>query len=140
VENKLLQSNKVLNYPCINWCISLRRKSYDIIIGYWTLSVTHVRWNAEADSKSKVGNHRHHSIVALPTYLWLYFVNLHIIQFLAHLSWKLKWAFLIGCCPASVCKLSHFRLLLQNHQTNFNQTWHKSCLVEWDSNLIKGRG
>jgi hypothetical protein len=23
--------------------------------------------------------------------------------FLAHLSWKLKWAFLIACCPASVC-------------------------------------
>ena len=23
--------------------------------------------------------------------------------FLAHLSWKLKWAFLITCCPSSVC-------------------------------------
>jgi hypothetical protein len=26
----------------------------------------------------------------------------------------------------SVCELLHFRLLLQNHWTNFNQTWHKS--------------
>jgi hypothetical protein len=30
----------------------------------------------------------------------------------------------------SVCKLLHFRLLLQNHWTNFNQTWHKSSLGE----------
>jgi hypothetical protein len=32
----------------------------------------------------------------------------------------------------SVCKLLHFRLLLQNHWTNFNQTWHKSSLGEGD--------
>jgi hypothetical protein len=48
-------------------------------------------------------------------------------QFLAHLSWKLKWAILIARCPSSVCpsvcKLLHFRLLLQNHWANFNQTW-----------------
>jgi hypothetical protein len=49
--------------------------------------------------------------------------------FLAHLSWKLKWAILIAHCP-SVCKLLHFRLLLQNHRANFNQTWHKSSLGE----------
>jgi hypothetical protein len=30
----------------------------------------------------------------------------------------------------SVCKLLHFRLLLQNHWANFNQTWHKSSLGE----------
>jgi hypothetical protein len=30
----------------------------------------------------------------------------------------------------SVCKLLHFRLLLQNRWTNFNQTWHKSSLGE----------
>jgi hypothetical protein len=28
----------------------------------------------------------------------------------------------------SVCKLLHFRLLLQNHWANFNQTWHKLSL------------
>jgi hypothetical protein len=64
--------------------------------------------------------------------------------FLAHMSWKLKWAFLIARCPASVClsvcKLLHFRLLLQNHWTNFIQTWHKSSLGEGDSRLFKGRG
>ena len=61
-----------------------------------------------------------------------------IYLFLAHLSWKLKWAFLITRCPASVClsvclsdcKLLHFWLLLQNCWTNFNQTWHKSSLGE----------
>jgi hypothetical protein len=69
--------------------------------------------------------------------------------FLAHLSWKLKWAFLITGCPSSVylsirlsvCKLLHFRLLLQNHWTNFNQTWYKSSLGGGgDSSLFKGRG
>jgi hypothetical protein len=28
----------------------------------------------------------------------------------------------------SVCKLLHFRRLVQNHWVNFNQTWHKSSL------------
>jgi hypothetical protein len=44
---------------------------------------------------------------------------------LAHLSWKLKWANLIARHPSvhpSVCKLLHFRLLLQNHWANFNLT------------------
>jgi hypothetical protein len=40
----------------------------------------------------------------------------------------------------SVCKLLHFRLLLQNRWTNFNQTWHKSSLGKGDSSLFKGRG
>jgi hypothetical protein len=63
--------------------------------------------------------------------------------FLAHLSWKLKWAFLIAGCPficLSVCKLLHFRLFLQNHWTNFNQTWQKSSLGRGDWILFKGRG
>jgi hypothetical protein len=65
--------------------------------------------------------------------------------FLVHLNWKLKWAFLITRCPSSVrrppdCKLLHFRLLLQNHWANFNQTWHKSSLGEVDSKLFKWRG
>jgi hypothetical protein len=67
--------------------------------------------------------------------------------FLAHLSWKLKWAFLIVFCPSSfcpsvrpsVCKLLHFRLL-QNHWANFNQTWHKWSLGRGDSKLFKWRG
>jgi hypothetical protein len=37
----------------------------------------------------------------------------------------------------SVCKLLHFRLLLQNHWANFNQTWHKSSLGGGDSKLLK---
>ena len=70
--------------------------------------------------------------------------------FLAHLSWKLKWAFLITCRPSSVClsvcvsvrpsiNFSHFHLLLQNHWANFNQTWHKASLGEGDSSLFKWR-
>ena len=65
---------------------------------------------------------------------------------LAHLSWKLKWAFLITCPPSSVCpsvclsvNFSHFHLLLQNHWANFNQTWHKVSLGKGDSSLFKWR-
>jgi hypothetical protein len=38
-------------------------------------------------------------------------------------------------CRLSVFKLLHFRLLLQNHWTNFNQIWHKSSLGEGDSSV-----
>ena len=60
---------------------------------------------------------------------------LFIITFLAHLSWRFKWAFLIKICPLSivvVVNFSHFHLLLQNHLANFNQTWHKASLGEGD--------
>ena len=42
----------------------------------------------------------------------------------------------------SVClsvNFSHFHLLLQNHWTNFNQTWLKAYLGEGDSSLVKWR-
>ena len=49
---------------------------------------------------------------------------------------KFKWAFLIKICPSFVIvvvvNFSHFHLLLQNHQANFNQTWHKASLGEGD--------
>ena len=64
------------------------------------------------------------------------------ITFLAHLSRRLKWAFLIKICPLSVVVIvnfSHFHLLLQNHWANFNQTWHKASLGEGDSSLFKWR-
>ena len=90
------------------------------------------------------------------TFLWVsYFyhvtLTLEFDPFLAHLSWKLKWAFLItlrpssvcpSVCPSvrlSVCNFSHFHLLLQNHWANFNQTWHKASLGEGDSSLFKWR-
>ena len=52
--------------------------------------------------------------------------------FLAHLSWKLK-----SVCLSVNC--SHFHLLLQKYLANFNQTWHKVFLGEWDSSLFKWR-
>ena len=70
------------------------------------------------------------------------------IRFLAHLSRRLKWAFLIKICPLSVVvvvvivvvvNFSHFHLLLQNHWANFNQTWHKASLGKGDSSLFKWR-
>ena len=60
------------------------------------------------------------------------------INFLAHLSKILMWAFLIACresvCPA-VCKLFTF-YLLQNHHVNFNQNtkypWVNGIKVCWN--------
>jgi hypothetical protein len=53
--------------------------------------------------------------------------------FLAHLSWRLNWAFLITCFLSSInlsiCKHT-FRLFLQNHWTNFSHTWHTSSFGE----------
>ena len=69
-------------------------------------------------------------------------------SFLAHLSRRLKWAFLIKICPLSVVvvvvvvvvvNFSHFHLLLQNHWANFNKTWHKASLGKGDSSLFKWR-
>ena len=52
------------------------------------------------------------------------------LPFSAHLSWKLRWTFLIACCLLSIYLLSvnfsYFHLLLQNYWGNFNQTWHKA--------------
>ena len=47
-------------------------------------------------------------------------------------------AFLIKICPLSfnVVNLSHFRLLPQNHESNFNQTWHTASLEEGDSKWL----
>ena len=76
----------------------------------------------------------------------VHFLKQHVI-FLAHLSRRLKWAFLIKICPLSVVvvvvvvvvavvvfvvvvNFSHFHLLLQNHWANFNQIWHNAPLVK----------
>ena len=72
------------------------------------------------------------SYVIISEFLILYIPHWwKLLFFLAHLSWKLKWAFLITCCLSvrpSVClsvNFSQFHLLFQNHWANFNQTWHK---------------
>ena len=69
----------------------------------------------------------------------MYITNLHvtcwyIVSFFTHLSWKLKWAFLITCRPSSVCpsvrmsvNFSHFHLLLQNHWANILYYCRQSC-------------
>ena len=62
----------------------------------------------------------------------------HVCQFkafLAHLSWKLKWAFLIGCCLSvclsvhlSVCKLFTFSIFSPEPQGQFHrnfETFHR---------------
>ena len=50
--------------------------------------------------------------------------------FLAHLSWRLKWAIVIAHRPSSVrpssssVNFSHFQLLLQNRLMDFDETWY----------------
>ena len=91
--------------------------------------------------------------LSLPKYCKRYFSMITvsilfclIVCYLAHLSWKLKWAFLIDRLSSVVClsiclsvylfvclsvrpsvNFSYFRLL-KNHWANFNQTWHKASL------------
>ena len=65
---------------------------------------------------------------------FIYLSNINIlVTILAHLSWKLKWAFPIACRSSSVrpsvCTLFLFRHL-HNHWANFNRTWHKHHWVE----------
>ena len=54
------------------------------------------------------------------------------MQFLAHLSRRLKRVFLIKICPLSVvvvvANFSHFHLLLQNQWANFKETWRNVYL------------
>ena len=68
--------------------------------------------------------------------------------FLVLFSWRLKWAFLIKICLLSavvivvdivIVNFSHIHFLLQNHWTNFIQTWHKASLGNEDSSLFKWR-
>ena len=78
-------------------------------------------------------------------YLTIYCKNekCSLIGVLAHLSQRLKWAFLIKICPFSVVVVVYvainllFHLLLQNHWAIFNQTCHKAPFGEGYSSLFK---
>ena len=55
----------------------------------------------------------------------------HFAGFLVHLSRRLKCTIVITRCPSSSVRLSvvdfsHFRLLLWNHSTEFNETWQEA--------------
>ena len=107
-----------------------------------------------------------HVLICCASYQWVYARNKQILSLLvyygvdwriidlsnlAHLGWRLKWAFLIKICPLSVVvvgdlvgvvvvvNFSHFYLHLPNHWTNINQTWHNVSLGEGDSSLSKCR-
>ena len=68
--------------------------------------------------------------------------------FLAHLSWKLKWAFLITCCLPSVClsvNFPHFIFCSKTTgpiSTNFAQSmlrWRRFKLFKWRSTSFYGK-
>ena len=124
--------------------------SYKCITMLW-------RKGAKLNSRDSSGNTPLHAVLSKGTqYILGNITKVTHVTFLAHLSWKLKWAFLITCRPSSVClsvrlsvcpsvclsvrpsvNFSYFHLLLQNHWANFNQTWHKASLGEGDSSLFK---
>ena len=67
----------------------------------------------------------------------------HKHMFLVHLSRRLKCTIVITRCPSSVVNFSHFRLLLWNHWTEFNETWQEAktqhplpslCFSGWSEN------
>jgi hypothetical protein len=76
--------------------------------------------DAMADKKNR-GNVYHYQVV-----FW----------FLAHLSFTLA-EFLIVPRPSLFVTFSHFLILLQRHEENFNQTWHKSSLGGGDPNFVE---
>ena len=106
------------------------------LISVWGINVCCYRWYSSP--VTKVG------LVLPPCTFELVFTRFKDYVFLAHLSRRLKWAFLIKICPLSVVvvvvvNFSHFHLLLQNHWANFNQNWHKASLGKGDSSLFKWR-
>ena len=124
-----------LIFPCIftkNQCSTFKsvnqKLKFSLATFYWT-KIEHLKYHKTS---------------------FLCFLQFHISLFLAHLSWRLKWAILIKICPLSVVNVvvvvvvvvvnfSHFHLLLQNHWANLNQTWHKASLGKGDSNFFKWR-
>ena len=78
------------------------------------------------------------SRMVLKTGYGLFYFKVSPPCFLIHLSWRLKWVFLITICLLSVLlvfvivvvNFSYFHLFLHNHRANFNQTWLKHSLVK----------
>ena len=66
------------------------------------------------------------------------FSNSHLIglDFLVSIS---DHNLLLSIIVVVVVNFSYIHLLLQNHWTNFNQTWHKASVGEGDSSLFKWR-
>jgi hypothetical protein len=59
------------------------------------------------------------------------FLSISSPELKAQVSYSDCWLSVVRLSVSpSVCKLSHFRLLLQNHWANFNQTWHRSSFGE----------
>ena len=51
---------------------------------------------------------------------------LELLSFLVHLNRRLKCTIVVQVHPSSVVNFAHFRLLLWNHWTEFNQTWQEA--------------
>ena len=74
------------------------------------------------------------SLCKLINYLQWYYLSI----FLAHLSWKHKWAFMITCCPSSVClsvrpsvyRLFTFSSCSQEPLGQFQQNLAQ-CILGW---------
>ena len=64
------------------------------------------RFKLDVTDKIKIKTYFPQEII-IPKLQRVFWFSLSISPgFLAHLNWKLKWAFLIACCPSSVCVCS----------------------------------
>ena len=70
--------------------------------------------------------------ITVVTICFTYAMNMHVNYFyISVCGVKLR----LSVCPS--VNFPHFRLILQNHWFNFNQTWHKTSLGNWNSSLFK---
>ena len=132
---KVLKEVHISSKPCLyNFWLKSKTASW-----FW---IQQLRLNKFSFCDIKVGNTNDMNDFAfsLQILLSIYSTtsNLYVVFLLAHLSWKLKWAFLIAFRSSSV-NFPYFGLLLKNRWANFNQPWHKAYLGEGDSSLFKWR-
>ena len=119
--------------PRRSFDVILSKNCRQIITGYrrrWPTVIFPVMARLSAD-------HKHWFVLYLLFTMHVSATSMNLKRaFLAHLSRRLKWAIVIAHRPSSVRpsvvrpsvwrKLSHFRLLLWNRWTEFNETWQKA--------------
>ena len=63
--------------------------------------------------------------MTLGGYIHVY-IQMQNVQFLVHLSLRLKCTIVVTRCPSSVVNFSHVRLLLWTAERKFNKTWQEA--------------
>ena len=112
-----------------------------------TVPLSFSKWKQDNACYFVCSNFHPMPITILSSFFRFNFFNRFSWLLLAHLSWKLKWAFLITCRPSavclsvcpSVCKLFTFSSSSQEPLGQFQPNLHKASLGKGDSSLFKWR-